>query len=46
MRCADTSINFKGDNIKQYPRYLIASDARCNTEIKKHIAIAKGKFNK
>ena len=41
----------KGENIKQvqkfkYLGYMITSDGRCSTEIKRRIAIAKDSFNK
>ena len=41
----------KGENIKQvqkfkYLGYMITSDGRCSTEIKRRMAIAKDSFNK
>ncbi|GFN86399.1 endonuclease-reverse transcriptase [Plakobranchus ocellatus] len=45
------NISCKGKNINQtylskYLGFLIMSDARCDTEIQKRIAIAKNTFNK
>ena len=47
----ECSVNIRGDLIKQvqkfkYLGYIITSDGRCSTEIKRRIAIAKDSFTK